>query len=51
MIPGKNQLDYTCGLSDDEITRRFKEAICIDGEIRAVQRILQARYDEETASA
>ena len=50
-MPEKNQLDYTCGLSDDEITRRFKEAIRIDEEIRAVQGIPQARYDEETKRA
>ena len=36
-MPEKNQLDYTCGLSDEEITRRFKEAIRIDEEMRAVQ--------------
>lgn len=47
----KNQLDYTCGLSDEEITRRFKEAIRIDEEIRAIQGIPQARYDEETKRA
>ena len=51
ILPEKNQLDYTCGLSDDEITRRFKEAIRIDEEIRAVQGIPQARYDEETKRA
>lgn len=51
ILPEKNQLDYTCGLSDDEITRRFKEAIRIDEEIRAIQGIPQARYDEETKRA
>lgn len=50
-MPEKNQLDYTCGLSDEEITRRFKEAIRIDEEIRSVQGIPQARYDEETKQA
>lgn len=43
-MPEKNQLDYTCGLSDDEITRRFIEVIRIDEEIRKVQGIPQARY-------
>ena len=47
----KNQLDYTCGLSDDEITRRFKEAIRIDEEARAVQGIPQARYDDQNKKA
>ena len=50
-MPERNQLDYTCGLSDEEITRRFKEAIRIDEEMRAVQGIPQARYDEETKRA
>ena len=50
-MPEKNQLDYTCGLSDEEITRRFKEAIRIDEEIRAVQGIPQARYDDVTKRA
>ncbi len=50
-MPEKNQLDYTCGLSAEEITRRFKEAIRIDEEIRAVQGIPQARYDETKKQA
>ncbi len=50
-MPEKNQLDFTCGLSDEEITRRFKEAIRIDEEMRAVQGIPQARYDDETKQA
>ena len=50
-MPEKNQLDYTCGLSDEEITRRFKEAIRIDEEIRNIQGIPQARYDAETRRA
>lgn len=29
-----NELDSTCGLSDDELTERFKEAIRIDNEIK-----------------
>ena len=45
-MPEKNQLDYTCGLSDEEITRRFKEAIRIDEEMRAIRGLPQARYDE-----
>ncbi len=42
----KNQLDFTCGISDDEMTRRFKEAIRIDEEMRKVQGLPQARYDD-----
>ena len=44
-MPKKNQLDYTCGISDDEILRRFKEAIRIDEETRDVLGLPQARYD------
>ena len=50
-MPEKNQLDYTCGLSDEEITRRFNEAIRIDEEIRAIQGLPQARYDDELKKA
>ena len=30
----KNELDYTCGISDDELTTRFKEAVRIEKEIK-----------------
>ena len=50
-MPDKNQLDYTCGISDEEITRRFKEAIRIDEEMRAIQGLPQARYDDITNRA
>ena len=46
-MPEKNQLDYTCGISDDEMTRRFREAIRIDEESREVQGLPQARYDDD----
>ena len=32
-----NDLDSICGLSDDELTRRFKESIRIDDEIRRIK--------------
>ena len=35
-IKDKNELDYTCGISDDELTERFKEAVRIDEEIRKI---------------
>ena len=28
-----NELDSTCGISDEELTQRFKESIRIDNEI------------------
>ena len=33
----ENELDSTCGISDDELTERFKEAIRIDNEIRRIK--------------
>lgn len=51
VIPETNQLDYTCGLSDDEILRRFKEAIRIAEEERRIMGIPQARYDAQTGKA
>ena len=51
MIAEKNQLDYMCGLSDDEILRRFKEAIRIDEECRKVLGLPNARYDDDLSKA
>ena len=48
-MPEKNQLDSMCGISDDELTRRFREAIRIDEEIRAIKGLPQARYDGQHA--
>ena len=31
-----NELDTICGLTDEELTERFKEEICIDNEIKRV---------------
>ncbi len=42
-----NELDSTCGLSDDELTERFKEAICIDNEIKRIKGVPIAGYDLE----
>lgn len=41
----KNQLDSTCGISDEELTRRFEESIRIDEEIKRVKGTPVARYD------
>ena len=40
-----NELDSTCGISDEELTRRFKESIRIDDEIRRIKGLPVARYD------
>ncbi len=40
-----NELDSTCGISDDELTQRFKEATRIDNEIRRIKGRPVAIYD------
>ena len=34
-----------CGISDEELTERFKESIRIDDEIRRIKGLPVARYD------
>lgn len=42
-----NELDTICGLTDEELTERFKEAIRIDNEIKRIKRLPIFHYDEE----
>ena len=42
-----NDLDRTCGLTDDEMTERFKESIRIDNEIRRIKGLPIAKFDTE----
>ena len=42
-----NELDSTCGVSDDELTKRFLEAVRIDDEIRRIKVLPVSRYDHE----
>lgn len=46
-----NELDFTCGVSDDELTKRSKEAIRIDNEIKNIKDVPIADYDEDTSKA
>lgn len=46
-----NELDSTCGISDDELTERFKEAIRIDNEIKRIKGVPISGYDEEKKAA
>ena len=46
-----NELDRTCGLTDEELTERFREAIRIDNEIKRVKGLPISRYDEERKTA
>ena len=46
-----NELDSTCGISDEELTQRFKESIRIDDEIRRIKGLPVARYDAQAKKA
>ncbi|MBO6298572.1 MAG: hypothetical protein J6N53_06965 [Lachnospiraceae bacterium] len=46
-----NELDSMCGVSDEELTVRFKEAIRIDNEERRIKGEPIAKYDPETKRA
>ena len=46
-----NELDSMCGISDEELTHRFKEAIRIDKEVRKIKGLPVAKYDDETEKA
>lgn len=46
-----NELDSTCGISDEELTELFKESIRIDDEIRRIKGLPVARYDKESQKA
>ena len=44
---GENAIDSTCGVSDDELTKRFVEAIRIDNEINKIKCVSIQKYDHE----
>ena len=44
----KNDLDSMCGISDEELTKRFIEAIRIDNEIKMIKGTPIAKYEPET---
>lgn len=46
-----NDPDITAGLTDDDMTRLFKESIRIDNEIRRIKGLPVAGYDDETDRA
>ena len=45
-----NNYDYTCGVSDDELSYRFKEAVKIENEIRKIKGLPISKYDFEKNS-
>ena len=42
-----NELDSMCGVSDDELTRRFNEAVRLDNEAKKIKGVPIAGYDIE----
>ena len=46
-----NELDSTCGLTDEELTERFREAIRIDNEIKRIKGVPISHYDMEKKMA
>ena len=42
-----NDLDSTCGVSDEELTKRFEEAVRIENEIKTIKGLPIAKYDFE----
>lgn len=46
-----NDLDTTYGLTDDELTERFKESIRIDNEVRKIKGLPIPKYDKELKKA
>ncbi|MBO4729003.1 MAG: hypothetical protein J5631_11325 [Spirochaetaceae bacterium] len=43
----ENELDSMCGISDDEMTNLFKQAVRIETEISRIKGTPIARYDVE----
>mgnify|MGYP007070107581 CR=1 FL=1 len=46
-----NELDSMCGIPDEELTERFKEAVRIENEIKKAKGAPIAGYDRETKKA
>ena len=47
----ENELDSTCGVSDDELTRRFVEGVRLENEKKWLLGAPVAGYDSESKSA
>lgn len=46
-----NELDSTNGISDEELTKRFKDSIRVDNEVRSIKGLPTAKYDAENKRA
>lgn len=44
-MSNENELDTTCGVSDEELTYRFREAVQIENEIKKIKHLPIAKYD------
>ena len=51
MIKETNELDSMCGVSDEELTLRFHEAVRIANEIKKVKDVPIAKFDKKTRKA
>ena len=47
----EKDLDLTCGLTDDELTERFKESIRVDNEFRTILGLPIAKFDPDSNKA
>ena len=47
ILQESNELDSTCGISDEELTERFKASIKIDQDICKIKGLPIAGYDDE----
>ena len=48
---GEEFANYTFGLSDDEISERFKKAVELENEEKRIMKIPLPKYDEEKQEA
>ena len=47
----ENELDSTCGISDEELTKLFKESIRLDNEKRNILGLPTSGFDATTRQA
>lgn len=50
-MPIENELDSTCGISDEELTQLFKESIRLDNEKRNILELPTSGFDTKTRRA
>jgi hypothetical protein len=43
----ENEFDSMCGVSEEELDRRFREAVRIENEIKKIKGLSIAKYDYE----